>query len=269
MNTKLLSITLLFSMFVFATGWAQDEKPEILPKVGVLSLDCIGLEYEATTLGSIVRLELQKQQAYEVIDRYDMLDRLSGSEDDVDVSYCYSKRCLVEAGKQLDADMMISGSVEKISDKILVTLKMVSVAENSILKTEVGEFVDQEPELQIMIKITLNKLLQRPNDPVLVNKLAYFSTLEAVPSTRIINNGPRMGMAYLTGSMAERFAAPENLGGYNARPWLTQFGYQQEIQYMSSGHFQALIEAMVMVAGLDQSMFIPSLVILNGFRESK
>ncbi|MEM9987175.1 MAG: hypothetical protein AAF804_18935 [Bacteroidota bacterium] len=238
-------------------------------RVGVLSLDCQGLDYEPSTLGSVVRLELQKIQEFEVIDRYDMLDLLDDQPDQIDVSYCYSKRCLIEAGTLLSADQMVSGSVEKIGDKILITLKLVSVKARRVLRTEVGEYIDQSRELQIMIKLTLNKLLDKTNDPTLVEKLSYFSTLEAVPSTRIVNNGPRMGVAYLTGGMAERLGAPLEQGGYAARPFLTQFGYQQEIQYMSAGHFQALVEVIGFVSGLDQSLFIPSLIFLNGFRENR
>ena len=42
-----------------------------------------------------------------------------------------------------------------------------------------------------------------------------------------------------------------------------------ETQYINSGNFQALVEAIPMVTGIDQGFFNPSFTILNGLRNSK
>lgn len=52
-------------------------------------------------------------------------------------------------------------------------------------------------------------------------------------------------------------------------PITSQIGWQQEYQYLSAGNFQALIEGVVMIGGLESGRFIPSFTFLNGFRESK
>jgi hypothetical protein len=44
------------------------------------------------------------------------------------------------------------------------------------------------------------------------------------------------------------------------------FGYQHEVQYLSAGYFQALVEMIVAVNGLESGMFSPSLMIMNGLR---
>jgi hypothetical protein len=47
---------------------------------------------------------------------------------------------------------------------------------------------------------------------------------------------------------------------------VSQFGYQYEIEYLSSGGFNALIEFITLVSGLEQQLLIPSVTFMNGFR---
>lgn len=48
-----------------------------------------------------------------------------------------------------------------------------------------------------------------------------------------------------------------------------QFGYQFEVQYLNEGHYQALFEFLPTVSGFNQNVFIPSVTIMNGFRNNK
>ena len=48
-----------------------------------------------------------------------------------------------------------------------------------------------------------------------------------------------------------------------------QFGYQFEVQYLNEGNYQALFEFLPTVTGFNQNIFIPSLTIMNGFRNNK
>ena len=49
-------------------------------------------------------------------------------------------------------------------------------------------------------------------------------------------------------------------------PVTSMFGYQFEKQYLSSGDFQALVEVIVAVNGLESGSLIPSIAFINGFR---
>ncbi|MDP5172386.1 MAG: hypothetical protein NWR72_19230 [Bacteroidia bacterium] len=240
---------------------------QLQPRVAVLYVDAVSIDSDPMALGNLLRLELQKMEKYEVVDRYDMLDMLKG--DAIDLNQCYSKRCLTQAGKLLEADKVLSGSVERYGDKILITLKLLNIASGTFDQTEVSEYLNQPEHLQHMVRMSLNSLFGLPNDPNLTNTLTYYSTLTVMPTTKITNNGPRMGLAYFYGSTGDRLSAPLNQGGFDIAPFMTQFGYQQEFRYLSSGNFSALVEVIPMVSGLEQSRFLPSLVILNGFRESK
>jgi hypothetical protein len=78
-----------------------------------------------------------------------------------------------------------------------------------------------------------------------------------------------MGIAYITGEKAKRLEAPKSKGGFDSYPYLSQLGYQYEIQYLSAGNFQALVEFLVVLSGLEQQLFNPNIVFMNGFRVGK
>ncbi len=258
-----------YLFFLFSLGacslLAQDRSTS-LPRMAVLSIDSRGLRPDAQTLGSMVRLELQKMGGYEVIDRYDMLDRLRDSI--IDLSDCYSKRCLLAAARRLAADQIVSGSVERLGEKLLVNLKLIDASQGTVLQTAIGEYVMLPEELESMLRMTLYELLGHTRqNKAWEEALSYYAVLSEPVITRLINDGPRMGVAFLQGNMAERLQAPRAEGGYGASPTLLQVGYQHEFQYMGTSRFQGLLEVLGLLSGLEQSMFIPSVVLLNGFRD--
>ncbi|MFK7922369.1 MAG: hypothetical protein AB8H47_10460 [Bacteroidia bacterium] len=238
-----------------------------LPKAAILNVDASGLVEDPAMMGNLLRLELQKLKRYQVMDKYDMQDLLAETE--IKLMDCYSTRCLLEAGRVLGVDKMITGNAERFMNKIIITIKIVDVSSGLVEAAEVGEYLNMGEELQNMLMLSLNDLLEIENDPLIVNNLAFYDILQPPRSSRIINNGPRIGFAYIGGDAAERLGAPLDEGGYDAFPMISQLGFQYEIQYMSAGNFQALIETIGLIGGLEQSMFIPSVVILNGFRENK
>ena len=235
--------------------------------VGVLTIDSKGLNADPISLGNLARIELQKISEFEVIDRYDMEELLTTT--DIDFQNCYSKTCLVKAGKVLGAEKLVTGYVEKFGQKIMIILRLINVENNSIEKTIVNEYVNYEQEVQKMLEVSINNIFERENDPALVHGLAYTSTVLTIQPVKQLNNGPRVGFAYIWGDAADRLTAPRSEGGYDIFPMISQVGYQQEFQYLSSGNFQALIEVLVLASGMEQSLFIPNAVIMNGFRHKK
>ncbi|MCB0524466.1 MAG: hypothetical protein H6576_11365 [Lewinellaceae bacterium] len=81
--------------------------------------------------------------------------------------------------------------------------------------------------------------------------------------------GPRIGFAFFSGNFAERIQDPLSQGGLNARPVMSQFGYQFETAYISNEKVQVLFEFVPSITGLDQGKFLPTLSILNGVRFNK
>ncbi|HAP00411.1 MAG TPA: hypothetical protein DCQ93_00660 [Bacteroidetes bacterium] len=236
------------------------------PTIAVAGIDSKENSIKASTVADLLRLELEKTDVFTVMDKYEVSEVLKKDSTSLE---CYSRECLVNAGKKLKADKMISGSLEIFGNKIVITLKLVNVKTEAIEKTDVKEFLNLPDEIQNMIQISVKSLLGLENDELLVNTLLYFQNTQTAPTTTIHNNGPRMGVAYVTGDMGKRLQDGIENGGYDAYPVLTQFGYQSEVSYLSAGNFRALFETMFMVDGLEQQMFIPSLIALNGFRDNK
>lgn len=256
---KLLQIAFILTVTVTVLK-AQQEK------VAVLNIDVQGMDYDKAAMGNLVRLELEKKGVYRVMDKYDTQFILK--QNGFDGSECYGKICLVEAGKILEADKLISGSVEKIDDKIIIILRLINVKLNMIEKADIMEYIDA-PEIQRMLSISLNNILGIPNDQVIVDQITNLNDPINTPKSQLCLNGPRMGLSYIGGLNGEIVQNSIDNGGFNALPISTLIGYQQEVSYLSSGNFQALVEFIPMIGGLEQSRFVPSLVFLNGIRSNK
>lgn len=236
-------------------------------KIAVVSIDTKGLTIRSEVITGLVHLELEKTDKYEVIDRYDASDMLKAN--NIDANTTFGKTSLLRVGKILKVDKMLTGSIEKFGNKIIVIFRLIDVNNDIIEKTDVVEYFDQEADIQIMIRISINNLLGIPNDQKLIDLLVNYVQPLNSPKTKVSLNGPRMGAAMTFGRLGNRLTAPEEEGGYNMFPVMSVFGYQQEFQYISSGDFQALIELVASVNGLESGQFAPSLMFMNGFRFNK
>lgn len=236
-------------------------------KVAVISIDTKGVPYDNLAITSLLHLELEKLNQFEVLDKYDVSDILKTN--DIVNDACLGKTCQVRVGKMLQADKMVSGSIEKFGNKIIVVLRLIDVNKDIIEKTDVMEYINQLDDVQIMIQLSLNNLLGLASDQKMKELLVNYAQPISSPKTTANLNGPRMGVSYITGNIGSRMLAPTDEGGYNMYPTMMMFGYQHELQYMSAGYFQALVEMIIAVNGLEQGLFSPSLTALNGFRFNK
>lgn len=234
------------------------------PSIAIVSMDTKGVSLDNISMGNLVRLELEKTNVYEVLDKYDVADMIK--DNGIDINECFGKTKLVKVGKLLKADKMLTGSVEKYGDKIIFILRLIDVNTSKIEKANVMEYLNQQDEIQTMVLISINNLLGIENDPVIVDLLINYDRIVTSPKTTVKLNGPRMGAALTIGQAAKRMTAPETEGGLNMFPVSSMFGYQFEFQYLSSGDFQALVETFFAVNGLESGAFIPSLTFMNGFR---
>jgi len=182
---------------------------------------------------------------------------------------CYGRTCIVKIGKALDVDQALTGSVERFSDKLVISLRLFDVRSGDVLNTDVAEYQYAPDEIDLMIQVSVNNILGLENDDNMVSLLANYEEPISTKLTNVTLNGPRMGAAYVTGDFAAALTAPKSEGGYGGYPVLSQLGYQYEIQYLTAGNFNALVEFLPIVSGLEQGLFIPSIVFMNGFRFGK
>jgi hypothetical protein len=258
---------LIFMIFVTMNVWALAQNP----KLGVVSFDANQNELKPEELTELLRIEISKHGKYELVDRYEIKEALSKA--NIDPKTCLSKSCLMEAGKILDVDYLMSASVDKLGEALFIRIRLLNLQNASVEKEIVKEFLNIPQKLNTMISICVNEMNGVENDKVIVNSLSnkesYESAINNPYYQRLNLSGPRMGYTFFTGQTASALKAPESQGGYDALPAFFQMGYQFEVQYLSEGKWQALFEFIPLVSGMDQGLFIPSVTLLNGIRSNK
>jgi hypothetical protein len=268
MKTKLLSFkqVLLAVTLVFSGTqiWGQDAKP----KLAILPLDAHGMIYSGKELASVLRMETEKLKVANIIDPYEMAEVLK-KEKSVNTDSCFSKSCLSRVGQLLGVDQVASGSVERYGNKIVVTLRLYDVKKQDLISADVTEYVNLQEELQRMMRVSVCRLFGVETDKVLVDQLVNIEVPVKTDYAQLKLNGPRFGFSYLMGDAAARMTAPKEEGGYDMYPVSFVLGYQQEFRYQSVGDFQALIELIGTVSGLESGQFIPAFTFMNGFRWGK
>lgn len=268
-NLKKLS-TLAF-IFLLTASLTITSAQAVKPTVIILNAESRGLPYDATQLGNILRAEVERLDTYDVTDKYDVAYLIEKNK--LNVSNCYGKSCLLEISKVIPTDFIITGGAELIGQNIIITLRRINVQKQSIEKTTTVEFNNMPEEIKSMFKISVQSMYNLPIDQELLVKLTkpfnYENTLNNPNSNRINLQGPRFGFISVLGQDRKTLMAKKADGGYDITPLFFQFGYQFEKQYLNEGNFQALFEVIPMISGLEQSIFIPNIALLNGFRNSK
>ena len=232
--------------------------------IAVANPNVEGLYATPEMCAKMIRLELAKLNKYSVYDKFDMQEAYDSNE--AYKTSCLSKTCLVEFGQKLGTNYMITGSFDLLGNKIVITLKMIDVANNSVYKSGLKEFTNQEKELQRMIEVLITEMLDIPVNKELNDRLKFDNDIITKASVgKVSNSGPRVGVGVLTGSLYE-YATRDGQSGLDIFPAVSMIGYQLEAQYVGTDNFSALAEFIININGMEQGQFIPTLSILNGFR---
>lgn len=265
--SKLKSIVLAIICMTMISAAQTKAKPI---SVTVLNIDTRGLNIDPTTLGNLVRTELEKLDTFEVMDRYDVAYVIDKNK--LSINNCYGKLCLTEIGETIHSDKMFSGSVELFGKSIVTTFRLIDVKSKTIEKTYVVEFLNLPEEIQAMMNIAVRGMFNKPNNNTQLTKLTkrydFDNEVNNPHQERLRLDGPRMGAVFYTGKTASILNSAKANGGFNAYPVMFQFGYQFEKQYLNAGKMQALFEFIPNITGLDQGYFIPSLTLMNGLRSN-
>lgn len=269
-HTPINSILKKFIVGLFLTLLATSQVRAQAPKLAVISIDVKAKNFERYNLTELLRIEFAKHNSYELLDRYEVSEGLQQAE--INPGSCFSKTCLIKAGKLLNADKVVSGSIDEMGESIYVRLRIIDVKQGSSDKEIVKEYINLPEKVNTMVTIAVNELMGKANDKTLEESLTSKNTYASAvnnPHYDVLRlSGPRMGYTFLTGDAATQFQKPRSEGGYDAFPALFQFGYQFEKQYLNEGKIQALFEFIPMISGLDQGLFIPSVTIMNGLRNN-
>jgi hypothetical protein len=236
-------------------------------KVGVIGIDTKDVSIDKESIRNMVLLELEKANVFEVLDKYDVADLIK--KEGIDVENCYGKLCQVRVGKLLQSEKMLTGSVERYGEKLIFIFRLIDVNSGNIEKTNVMEYINQQEQIQIMVRMSLNNIMDIENDKLLLDLLVNYDQPIISSKTTLKLNGPRVGATFVSGEYGNIMNAPLSQGGFEMYKLNCLIGYQFERQFLSSGDFQALFEVIPSITGMESGMFVPSVSTLLGFRFNK
>ena len=163
--------------------------------VSVLNIDSKGLGIDPTQMGNMVRIELEKLDTFEVMDRYDVSYVVEKNK--LNINNCYGKICLVEIGSMINSDKMFTGSVELIGETVVATFRLIDVKSSTIEKTQVNEYLNLPKDLQSMVKISVSQMFGKSVEEPLLTYLTKKNNFESStnnPNHSSVNlSGPRCG----------------------------------------------------------------------------
>ncbi len=266
MKSSIQNLTILIIILM----WGITANAQERPITAVLNFDVQGLDIKPEQLGNLVRIELEKLNKHEVIDRYDI--KYISDKEKINMLQCFGKTCMTEVGEKLKAEKVISGSLELFGDQLIFTIRQLDMKTGRMEKSVVKQYLNLPKELPIMTEYALKEMFGLPIEQTVADKLSkkssYESSLNNPDDIALRLSGPRMGFTILTGLNAEILNKPINQGGYAAYPVLSQFGYQFEKQYLNEGNYQALVEFIPMVTGKAMA-YLPGGVIHPYFHHLK
>ncbi|MEA2042281.1 MAG: hypothetical protein U9N85_06980 [Bacteroidota bacterium] len=261
---RILSL-LIVTAVVFSATQAQNK-----PLLTVVNFDSQGTEFTPEQLGNLARMEVEKLDKFEVMDRYDV--NYMVKKHDLDLNGCYGKICLTEIGQVINSEKMMSGTVETYGETMIVTIRLIDVKSKSIEKAHVKEFLNLPKQIRRIFNISVREMFELENDEVLVSQLTKQSQHENKiinPDTERLNlSGPRFGGTAFFGDITETLTAEKYNGGFDASPYMYMLGYQFEVQYLNAGKLQALFEFIPTITGAEQGLFLPNINILHGLRHN-
>ena len=256
MKTQLKSILTICLLIVAAISHSQT--------IAVADFNTSGVHATPKIVAKLARLELIKTNKYVVMDEADMDEVLPDSV----YTDCYGKKCLTEMGQILNVPYILSGSIDGLGNKIVISIKLIDVKSKTISASHFMEFDNQEAELQRMLGITIQEMFELPTDAEIKKRLSFKNEVIISNNVGKLNNsGPRIGVSFIHESELYEFYQREEMqGGLGIYPAMTNLGYQFEGQYIGTENFSALAECIINVGGMEQGQFVPSISILNGFR---
>lgn len=242
-----------------------------IPSIAVLKIETLNTPLNSYEIRSLVQLELEKTELYDVYNLQDLDAALE--KNNLSINFCYDQKCLLEKGKSLNVNYVLSGQIEKIQDKIIFKFRMVNIDSGEITKSSLDIYDLSYTHFNLQLMLSMKKFLNQPYDIALYNELKSVDDFDVLRKksyafpTKL--EGPRTGLAYIDGKIGKRILAPKEQGGLYSIPLFTVFAYQKEIQYFSKTSMQSLFQFNFSISGLEKGLFSPGLTIINGYRFSK
>ena len=266
-KSKALLFIMVITALIVSLNVSAQKSAQAKQSIAVINIDTQGLTIKMPLMTSLVTLELERLDRFEVIDKYDVANHMEKNH--IPTNKAYGKTELIRIGKIIKVAKVLSGSVEKFGNKIIVVIRLIGIESGKIEKVDVMEYIDQEEDIQEMIRISLHNIFGIENDRNTVEMLTNSVAPIANTKNKVNLSGPRFGATMTFGKAGQRLQDSKDNGGFDMFPVSSTFGYQHEVQFIGSGSFQALFEIVGSLNALETGYMIPSLSTIIGFRFNK
>lgn len=259
-------VLIILSLLVGLKPLSQEQAPKSTIAVALPNVDNIDVSREI--IAKLLQIELIKLELYKVYDEFDIQEGIDS--DERFTKDCYGKNCLIDLGKAVDVDYIVSASLLGFGGKTVISIKIIEIATGKIVKNDVKEFIEDETKVQRMLQVLIRQMHDIEMHPEVVARIVH-DDQPIIKKTvgKISNSGPRIGYSFLTGELKDFAERSEEQGGMDIYPGVSMIGYQLEKQYIGTENFSALGEVLFTVSGLEQGIAIPSITLMNGLRFGK
>lgn len=142
-----------------AGGDAHAQGPEVRPRAAVMPLQVARLPTEVVSvLDELLLNQLHSLRRFEVVSLSDM-NALLGLEKARDLAKCNEIACAVDLGGALGARYLITGSVARLGDQIIITLKLLDTREARVDTRAEVSVDNDEKRYAAGVRAAVSKLL--------------------------------------------------------------------------------------------------------------
>ncbi|PHR45072.1 MAG: hypothetical protein COA32_13815 [Fluviicola sp.] len=261
-------VLIILSLVVGFKTLSQEQENASKSTIAVALPNVDNIDVSREIIAKLLQIELIKLDMYKVYDEFDIQEGIDS--DERFTKDCYGKNCLIDLGKAVEVDYIVSTSLLGFGGKTVISIKIIEIATGNIVKNDVKEFIDDESKVQRMLQVLIRQMHDIEMHPEVVARIVHDDQPIIKKNVgRVNNSGPRVGYSFLTGDLKEFAERPESQGGMDIYPGVSMIGYQLEKQYIGTENFSALGEMLFTVSGLEQGIAIPSITVMNGLRFGK
>lgn len=142
-----------------ALSWAQNQ-----PNAAVIALEARGITSdEALTITDILRSQISRQGYFNLMERNKVDEILK--EQGFQQTGCTTSDCYVAMGQMIGVDKLITGSIGKLGEVFIVSLRVMDVATGRIIRDETEKF---EGKIEHVIDKTIPSLVKKISAPEVV-----------------------------------------------------------------------------------------------------
>lgn len=166
MRSKCFAVAAIMTLVICGYAGAQEEKqktssPEI-KKIAVLDLEGKNIpQTDADIVSDFLRRGIVDTQKYIVIEKKKIAEMLK--EQKAQLSGCTSTECAVDIGKILNVEQIVTGSVNKLSQKYYLNIRVIDIESGKVIKTEEGacDNIDQLKNISKQLALIIIEEIKR------------------------------------------------------------------------------------------------------------